>query len=123
MPWFHAEGVPRLIQPSVLTFDTLEMVGAVKLHARLSGEHFEHAAALWFKDARGQAQFTHWLVDYKVLVVAAADLKLLIILVDACPEGGGRAEIEWGGLHGAQFSRRDLGAVRGRKLVGCNHHQ
>src|SRR5690349_2808846 len=118
----HAKCIPGLINQTVLALDALEVVGRVKLKARFRCKHLQNSAAFWFINARGQAQLSQWFVNNPVLVIAAADLDLLVCLVDSGANSGRRSEIKRGPVHWSQLAGWDLAAVSGRELIGLNHH-
>src|ERR1035441_1947785 len=105
---FHAEAVAELIDPTALARElAVEEVAGIKLQTRLSGEDLQHPPGGRLIHAPHEAKLPHRFVDYPVVVVAAAELKLLVVLADARTNGGGRAEVKRRALDRLQLTRRD----------------
>src|ERR1035437_3567494 len=95
---FHTEAVAELIDPATFARElAVEEVAGIKLQTRLGGEDLQHPAGGRLIHAPHEAKLPHRFVDYPVVVVAAAELKLLVVLANARANGGGCAEIKRGG--------------------------
>ena len=68
-----------------------------------------------------QVELAVGLGEHPVVVVALAELELLVVLVDAGADGGGLAEVKRRAVHGRQFAGRDQGAVHRGVSVGGDH--
>src|SRR6267378_6470338 len=119
---FHAESVSRFVYPTALACNcSAKMISSVKLHSRFGGQHFQHPPGSWLINARHQTEFTRRFIDDKILVVAAAELELFIVLIDASSDGRGFSEIEGRALYRFKFACGDQIFVRWRKLLGVDH--
>src|ERR1035441_6040845 len=115
---FHAEAVAELIDPTALARElAVEEVAGIKLQTRLSGEARQHPPGGRLIHAPHEAKLPHRFVDYPVVIVAAAELKLLVVLADARANGRWRPEVKGRAVHRLQLTRRDQRAVHGRELV------
>ena len=85
----------------------VEMVPGVKLHPRLCCQHIEHAAGTRVHDPRGKTQRARFAVYDVIVVVANAELQLLVLLIDTLAYTLRCAEIERRPLDGGDFACRD----------------
>src|SRR5664279_719684 len=109
---FHAEAIAELIDPAALARElAVEEVAGIKLQTRLSGEDLQHPASGRLIHAPHEAKLPHRLVDDPIVVVAAAELKLLVVLADARANGRWRPEVKRRALYRLQLTRRDQCAV------------
>ena len=68
-------------------------------------------------DMRGEFQARAGAVENPVVIVAAAELDLLVICVDALADGVGLAEIEGRAVDFAQLAGGDQAGIDGREAV------
>src|SRR5271156_3336741 len=71
---------------------SVQEIAGVKLQARLRGHYFKNAAADRLLDARGQAQSAS--VQHPVVIVAMAELQLLVIGFDSRTYASGFSKVE-----------------------------
>ena len=91
----EAEAVAKLILFASLAAEfAIEEIAAIELNARLGGEHFHGAPGGRFVNLRGHGKRAILVVEYPVVVVAAAEFHLLVIGFDALADGGGRGEVK-----------------------------
>src|SRR5437667_1943495 len=89
----HAEGVAEIIDSTAFASQcAVEEVARIELQARLRREHFQHAARRWFFHPREQAERAARFVEHPIMIVALAELKLLIRLIDPRSDGRRRSE-------------------------------
>src|SRR5579875_3324803 len=94
------------------------MISAVELDTWLGGKDFQGAARTWMVRAGSERWRVGGAVDDKVVVVADAELELLVGLVDALSDAGGPGEIEGRSLDAAQLAGGNQVGVDGRKAIG-----
>ena len=80
--------------PGLALNGAVEEVRGVQLHSRLRREHFENAPALRLVDRRCERKRIALLVQYEVVVVAAAEADLLVVGIDPFTDLVRLAEIE-----------------------------
>src|SRR5713226_5113093 len=120
----QAEGSSAPIRPASFTLDAaVEVVASVELNARLVRENFEYAAAGGFLDSRSQCGSRAIFVQDPVVIVALAELQLLVILFDASANCDSFSKIEWRSAHRAQFSGRNQPGIDGGVAVGIQRNQ
>ncbi len=118
---FHAKGGAMLVNPPVFARDrAVQKIARVKLQARFGRENFQDAAAFRFGHPRHQLQLADFLVDDPVVIVAASELELFVVLPDARPNGRRSAEIKRRIVYRPQFPRRNQRRVNRREAVGQN---
>ncbi len=96
----------------------VEKIAGVELHAGLRGQDFQNAAAGRLLDTYGEAQALP--VQNPVVIVAVAELQLLIIRFDALADRDRLAEIEWRAGDGAKLAGGDERGVDPRETVGMD---
>ncbi len=62
----------------------IQEITGIKLHAWLRSVDLHHAAAGGFVHPGRQLQVARLSIDYKVVVVTAAECQLFVIIIDAC---------------------------------------
>src|SRR5260370_42615333 len=120
----QAEGTTTPVRLASFTLDAaVEVVASVELNARLVRENFEHAAAGGFLDSCSQGGSRAISGQDPVMVVALAELQLLVILFDASANCGSFSKIEWRSAHRAQFSGWNQPGIDGGVAVGIQSNQ
>src|SRR5262245_47737089 len=99
----------------------IQSPAAVELHARLGGEDFHDAPAGRLVYGRG-AMHPVTLVQYETVVVAACELDLRIVGIDALADRVGRAEIERRAGHRRRLAGGDE-VLRHRQILISSHRQ
>ncbi len=61
---------------------SIQEVARVELYSRFRGVDFENSSADRVTDAGCQIQFTRASIDYKIVIVAARQKELLVVIVD-----------------------------------------
>src|SRR5215469_1475508 len=100
MLWFHRKSATMDIDRSAFADDgAVEEIAGIKLHARRCRPDLKNASALWVSHAGVQGELVHGMIHYEVVIVAAAEFQLLVVIVDARADGGGLAEIKRCSFH------------------------
>ena len=100
----------------------IQEISRVKLHARLRGPNFHHAAGLRFHHARRQRNgLARLSAQHKIVIVASAQLDLFIVGIDARANRRRLAKIKRRAGHVAKLSRRNQPGIHRRELVRLNH--
>jgi len=87
---------------------SIEKITAVKLDPRFGREYFQHPPTVRFENLRGRLQpAAGESFENPVMVVAASELELLILLIDPGADRGWTPKIKWTALHRQQLSGRD----------------
>ena len=90
----------------------VQEVARVELNAGFGGQHFHHPPGLRLVDSRREGQRASAAGQNEVVIVAAAELELLVVLVDPGADGRRLAEIERRPFHAAQLAGRDQSPCR-----------
>src|SRR5690348_15306255 len=81
MLWLHAESIAELVNPAAFSFQrAIEEVAGIKLQARLAGKNFENPSRGWFVNPSHETDRAGVVVNHPVIIVAARELQLFIIL-------------------------------------------
>ena len=98
----------------------VEEVAGVELDAGLGGVDGEGAAGAGIGDDDGRFGEGVRSVEDPVVVVAAGELELLVLVVDAGADGGRGAEVEGSAGHGRQIAGGDELVVGGSVFGGVD---
>src|SRR5579872_7496836 len=80
----HAEGGAERVGDTSFAFHaSVEKIAGVELQSRLGGPHFHHAAALRLADFGSLRQRPAGAVQHEIVIVAVAELELLVIVLNA----------------------------------------
>src|SRR5262252_1064457 len=116
----EAEAVALVIGLADFALHLCEKVADVKLHARLGRPDFHHPARRWFGDLRRLTQYSGLAVHDEVVVVAAAEFQLLVVLVDARADRRRLRKVERRAFDASQFAGRDQSRVDWCEAVGVD---
>ena len=98
----------------------VQKIPRVELYSRLCGQNFQYAAGAGIGNARRQRQAVARAIQNKVVVVAPAEFNLLVIGVDARPNGCGLAEVKWSAFDLPQFAGGNQRVVHRSEPVGVD---
>ena len=114
----QAEGSARHIVDAGFAVCNIRKIRSIKLNARLSREHFHGTPALRIAGLRHRqkSSVSAIAVDHKVVVVAARQDQLRIIISNLRSDGFRRAEVKRSSVHRQDLSRRDLARSERRRL-------
>src|SRR5262245_16862321 len=90
----QAEAVAFVVGLAGFALHLFEKVADVKLDARLGRPDFQNSAGLRLIYLSRPTQYSGLAVDDEVVVVAAAELQLLVVLIDARADRRGLREVE-----------------------------
>ena len=96
----------------------VQVVACVELHARLRRPDLHHATRRRLVDFSDTSEHSHPSVENEVVVVAVAELQLLVVRADARADCGRAREVEWSSAHAPQLARRDSDSVGRREARG-----
>src|SRR5262245_2637593 len=116
----EAEAVALVVGLAAFALHLREKVADVKLHARLGRPDFHHAARRRLGDLRRLTQYSSLAVDDEVMVIAAAELQLLVVLIDARADRRLLREVEGRAFDASQFSGRDQSRVNRGEAVSVD---
>src|SRR2546427_299597 len=104
-------GAMAVYPPTLPRNRAVQEVARVELDPGLRCTDLERAAARRINDARRAHETTCRTVQDPVVIITFAKTQLLVRLVDASPNGIGRAKIEWRPGHQGDFACRNEGQV------------
>src|ERR1044071_2084086 len=104
-------GAMPVYRPILPRDRAVQEVARVKLDPRFGGADLEREAARRIDEARRAHETTSRTVQHPVVIVSFTKAQLLVHLLDARSDGGGRAEIEWRPGDRGDFARRNERAV------------
>lgn len=106
---FQTETRPVCVRGSALASGrSIEKITAVKLDPRFGREYFQHPPTVRFENLRGRLQpAASESFENPVMVVAASELELLILLIDPGADRGWTPKIKRTALHRQQLPCRD----------------
>ena len=91
----QAQRIPVLIHLTVLAGDcSIKKVAGIKLNSRLVSPDLHHPPCRWFLNFRRLNKLSPATVEHKIVIVPLAELKLLMVIVDAGANGGKLTKIE-----------------------------
>jgi hypothetical protein len=97
----------------------IQLIAGIELQPRLVGEYFEHSAALWLLQTRGETlgggRVRH---QHEIMVVTLPVQQLLVGTADARASHNRPPEIEQGALNGPDLTGRYLHRIGRQKRVG-----
>jgi len=98
----------------------VEMVRGVELHARLAGQHFQHAARGRIHHFGGahDLEIGGTVVNDPIVIVAGTEFELFVGIVDASADRMRLQEIKRSILDFANFSGRNQACVHGSEVAG-----
>src|SRR2546427_12831165 len=96
------DGVGLAPFPDIVGSLAREEVSRIELHTGFRRVHLHDAARDGVGEACGEAQLPRRLVEHVVVVVARAELQLLVAVVDPGPDPRGTDEVHRRPLDGAQ---------------------
>src|SRR4051812_35978389 len=92
----EADGVGLPIEATTLSGGrTVEKISGIDLQAGLVGEQFEHPARRRLSKPRGEARFAACRAETEIVIVAAANAELRMIVANPCADRETGAEVEW----------------------------
>src|SRR5688500_10298847 len=100
----HA-AVPAVRGAALADDGAVKPVGGGHLQAGFSGEDIHDSAGAGIFKAGRQDKSGALTVQHEVVVVAGADLQLLVVLSDSCANASRRPEVEWCSRYGRSRSR------------------
>jgi hypothetical protein len=102
------ESIPALVNFTILPgLAAIEKVADIKLHSRLSRQHFHHTAGGRLKDLNGLSQLSWFSVKHKIVIVASAEFQLLVVLFDSLPDRGRLCKVKWRIFYATDLPSRD----------------
>src|SRR5215475_11519462 len=116
----EAEAVALVVGLAGFALHLCKKVADVKLDARLGRPDFHSPGRLRIIYLRRLTQYSGLAVDDEVVVVAAAELQLLVVLIDARADRRGLCEVERRAFDAPQFACRDQSRVDRREAVGVD---
>src|SRR5438128_801801 len=120
---FHAKAAAEFVDPSTLAQDrTVEKVSTVELQSGFCRQNLQHASAVRLEHRGHYTEFARLFVDHPIMVVAIAELQLLVVRVNARTDGGRCTKIERRALYRAQLAIRDQGAIHGCEARSIDLH-
>src|SRR5689334_10398444 len=108
-------------RPANAAYRTIEEIARIELDAGLVGMYLEITAGIRVFGSGGYRRKIAGMVQHKIMVVASAELKLLVILIDAGAYFRRLPEIERRFCHWLNFSRRNQSAVHRSEAVCVEH--
>src|SRR5215470_18734875 len=107
---------------SFATRRAIQEISGVELHTGFRGPHLQHAASRGFYNTRSQRDRIAWFLPQdKIVVVAAAQLNLLVICIDARANRGWFAEIKRRSGDVAKLPRRNQVGIHRSEFIRLNH--
>src|SRR5262245_27338132 len=107
----QAEAVALVVGLAGFALHLCKKVADVKLDARFGRPDTQHPARPRVAALRRLTQSSGLAVDDEVVVVAAAELQLLVFLIDARADRRGLGEVERRAFDASQFAGRDQSRV------------
>ena len=95
----------------------VEEVGRIELHTGLGRRDFQYTAARRLIHASHELQAAAVSIDHKIMVVAAGQLELLVVVVDAGADRRGAGEIQRRSAHGPDLAGRNQHVIDGGEAV------
>src|SRR6185312_3750695 len=115
---FQAKAVTLFIDVPVLPGNrSVQKVARVKLHSRLGGQDLQHSSAGGFVHQGGASEAVVLAMDYPVVIIAASQHQLFVVLIDALADRSGLGEVHGSALDRSQLAGWDQGLVHGSKAV------
>src|SRR5580693_4136530 len=116
---FQAERSVQLIRLSTFAFDrSVQEISAVKLDSWLVRQNLQHASTAWIIELGGFCRLSSAAIQYPVVIVSTASMKLFIVCADTRSNCSRLAKIERSPFHGFQLSRRNQSGIHGSKARG-----
>src|ERR1700744_3345768 len=114
---FAAESCPlSVVAASVPFYSAVEKIAGVELDAGLVGENLQPPASRRLVDFSRERDFSIRRIENPIVIVAVAELELLIVGIDARADGGGFREVERCTSYGLQFACRNQSRIDWRKF-------
>jgi hypothetical protein len=120
----EAESGAKTVDVAAFAFDaSVQMIARVELHARLGCVDFKRSAGLGIDGACRERQTLLRSVQDKIVIVARAQLKLLMRLIDTFADSRFFPEIEGRSCHALQFAGGNLVLIDWCKKIGIQRDQ
>ena len=100
----------------------VEEVAAIKLDARLGGQHIQDSAAGSFEYFGGHLQAASFTIfKHPIVIVSLPEFQLLVFGIDPRADGGGFPEVKRRAGHGAHFPGWNQGRIHRSELCCVKH--